>query len=187
MEHSQKLWGGGKFCNPLDFQASRLNNSLSVDKRLFHEDIIGSLAYAEILCDQKLLTKQELDQMKEGFAIILNEWKTNKIIFKNDDEDVHTVNERRLTELIGDVGKKIHVGRSRNEQVVVDMKLWMKDAIKSLLEKIAGFLTIIVDKSQKHLDVLMPGYTHLQRAQPIRFSHWLLSYGFFLQVFIYLF
>lgn len=182
MEHTGKLWGGGsRFSEHVDYSLAKLNNSLSVDKRLYQEDITGTVAWAEVLCDKDLLTKPELTKIRDAFRLILNEWQNNKIIFRNEDEDVHTVNERRLIEMLGDVGRKVHVGRSRNEQVVVDMKLWMKGAIKSLSGTMISLLETIIAKSQKHLNVIMPGYTHLQRAQPIRFSHWLLSHGFFLQ------
>ncbi|CAO1336742.1 unnamed protein product [Diamesa serratosioi] len=181
MESSSKLYGsGGRFSEQMNVTLAQLNNSLAVDKRLYAEDIRGSVAYAEILSEINLLTKSEFDQIKSAFNIILREWKNDEIVLKVDDEDVHSVNERRLIEIIGDVGRKLHTGRSRNEQVVVDMKLWMKDAIKKLLEVLSTLLETFVIQSEKHIDVIMPGYTHLQRAQPVRFSHWLLAHGFFL-------
>lgn len=179
---SAKLWGcKERFGEHIDDTLAKLNNSLPVDKRLFREDITGSLAYAEILCESALLTKEELEKIKKAFKVILEEWESDKLEFKENDEDVHTVNERRLIELIGDVGRKIHTGRSRNEQTVIDVKLWMKNAIKNLLGKICYLMSVITKTAKKNLEVLMPGYTHLQRAQPVRFSHWILSYGFFLK------
>jgi argininosuccinate lyase len=148
---------------------------------LFREDIEGSLGWAEILMDSKLITKEEFEKIQDGFKDILEEWETGKIIFKPSDEDVHTVNERRLTELIGDVGRKLHVGRSRNEQTVVDVKLWMKKSVKCVLDTIMCLISTIIEKAENNIEILMPGYTHLQRAQPVKFSHWLLSYAFFLQ------
>lgn len=163
MESSSKLYGcGGRFSDQMNVTLAQLNNSLAVDKRLYAEDIRGSVAYAEILCEINLLTKSELDQIKSAFNIILREWKSGEILLKDDDEDIHSVNERRLTEIIGDVGRKLHTGRSRNEQVVVDMKLWMKDAIRKLLEVLSTLLETFVIQSEKHIDVIMPGYTHLQ-------------------------
>lgn len=163
MESSSKLYGcGGRFSEQMNVTLAQLNNSLAVDKRLYAEDIRGSVAYAEILSEINLITKSELDQIKSAFNIILREWNNDEILLKDDDEDVHSVNERRLIEIIGDVGRKLHTGRSRNEQVVVDMKLWMKDAIKKLLEVLSTLLETFVIQSEKHIDVIMPGYTHLQ-------------------------
>lgn len=163
MESSSKLYGcGGRFSEQMNVTLAQLNNSLAVDKRLYAEDIRGSVAYAEILSEINLITKSELDQIKSAFNIILREWNNDEILLKDDDEDVHSVNERRLIEIIGDVGRKLHTGRSRNEQVVVDMKLWMKDAIKKLLEVLSTLLETFVIQSERHIDVIMPGYTHLQ-------------------------
>lgn len=163
MELSSKLYGsGGRFAKQMNVTLAQLNNSLAVDKRLYAEDIRGSVAYAEILSQINLITRSEFDQIKSAFNIILREWRNDEIQLKDDDEDVHSVNERRLIEIIGDVGRKLHTGRSRNEQVVVDMKLWMKDAIKKLLEVLSTLLDTFVIQSEKHIDVIMPGYTHLQ-------------------------
>lgn len=163
MESSSKLYGsGGRFAEQMNVTLAQLNNSLAVDKRLYAEDIRGSVAYAEILSEINLITRSELDQIKSALNIILREWRNDEIQLRDDDEDVHSVNERRLIEIIGDVGRKLHTGRSRNEQVVVDMKLWMKDAIKKLLEVLSALLETFVIQSEKHIDVIMPGYTHLQ-------------------------
>lgn len=163
MELSSKLWGcGGRFSEQMNVTLAQLNNSLAVDKRLYAEDIRGSVAYAEVLSEINLITKSEFDQIKSAFNIILCEWKNDEIELKDDDEDVHSVNERRLIEIIGDVGRKLHTGRSRNEQVVVDMKLWMKDALKKLLEVLSMLLETFVIQSEKHINVIMSGYTHLQ-------------------------
>lgn len=167
MEQKTFLWGGGggcgsRFGNGMSTSLTQLNNSLPIDKRLFHEDITGSLAYAEILCDAKIIEASELELIRDAFKIILREWEGGMMVFKEDDEDVHSVNERRLTEIIGDVGRKIHTGRSRNDQVALDMKLWMKKAISELQENIKNFLNSLVNKCEKHVDILMPGYTHLQ-------------------------
>lgn len=163
MEPSTKLWGGeGRFSCGLNVNLSQLNNSLSIDKRLFAEDIRGSLAYAEVLTDAKIIKHDELLKIKAGFDVILHEWNSGKIVIREDDEDIHSLNERRLIEIIGDVGRKIHTGRSRNDQVAVDMKLWMKSAITEVLENMKQLLNVVVKKAEDKIDVIMPGYTHLQ-------------------------
>ncbi|XP_055710154.1 argininosuccinate lyase [Phlebotomus papatasi] len=176
----KKLWGG-RFCKATNNELVKLNNSLDIDRRLFAEDIEGSRAYAIALFDQGIYTKSELDKTLKGLQQVLEEWQCGKIVFRESDEDVHTVNERRLTELIGDIGGKLHTGRSRNDQVVTDMRLWLKKAIAELNCLFLHLLGTIVRQSKDKINVLMPGYTHLQRAQTVRFSHWLLSYGFMLQ------
>lgn len=163
MEQSSKLWGGdGRFGCGMNADLSRLNNSLSIDKRLYAEDIFGSLAYAEVLCDAKIIRIDELETIQSGLKHIRREWDEGEIQFGDDDEDVHSVNERRLIEIIGDVGRKLHTGRSRNEQVAVDMKLWMKKAIGEVLGDVKCLLAVIVKKAEEKLHVIMPGYTHLQ-------------------------
>lgn len=180
IETSAKLWGG-RFKEETNKCLVELNKSIGIDKRLFKEDIDGSIAYAEILYKVELLTQIEFEKMVDGLNQVKIEWMQNKIIFLDSDEDVHTVNERRLTELIGEIGGKLHTGRSRNDQVATDMRLWMKSSIKDLIKSLVDSLTIMAIKAKENIDVIMPGYTHLQRAQPVRFSHWILSHAFALQ------
>lgn len=179
-ENKPKLWGGC-FKEETNQHLVELNKSLGTDKRLFKEDIDGSVAYAEILFKVGLLTQIEFDKIVDGLNQVKIEWIENKITFLESDEDIHTVNERRLTELIGDVGGKLHTGRSRNDQVTTDMRLWMKSSIKVLIKSLVDSIEIIANKAKENLDDIMPGYTHLQRAQPVRFSHWILSHAFALQ------
>jgi argininosuccinate lyase len=167
-KNSSSLWGcGGRFSGGMACSLTQLNNSLSIDKRLFAEDIRGSLAYAEVLCDAKIIQFVELELIRDAFKIIRREWESGEILLKDDDEDVHSVNERRLTEIIGDVGRKIHTGRSRNDQVALDMKLWMKTAITELLGVMKIFLKTVIEKSENNIHILMPGYTHLQVRERI--------------------
>lgn len=162
MTESTKLWGcGGRFTS-MDVDLQQLNNSLKVDKRLFAEDIDGSLAYAEVLKDIKILDEHELALIKQGFEIILKEWTSGTIELRDDDEDVHSVNERRLTELIGDAGRKIHTRRSRNDQVAVDMKLWVKKSVQSIICHLLCLLKVMTGRADEEIHVIMPGYTHLQ-------------------------
>lgn len=175
-----KLWGG-RFTQSTDLDLAKLNSSLKIDSRLYAEDIEGSKAYAICLAKVDILSTAELKLIHHGLDQVLEEWESESITFLPNDEDVHTINERRLTEIIGDVGGKLHTGRSRNDQVVTDMKLWMKKAIHNVMKQLILLLNTIIKVSEDNLDVICPGYTHLQQAQPIRFSHWLLSYGFSLE------
>ncbi|XP_053696601.1 argininosuccinate lyase [Sabethes cyaneus] len=173
-----KLWGG-RYSKGTDHVLSKVNNSLSVDKRLYSEDLDGSIAYAKSLTEAKLLTQSEFKVICYGLETIRDEWEKGTIKLMPRDEDVHTVNERRLIEIVGpQIGGKLHTGRSRNEQVVVDMKLWMRKAVRDVLKQLSRLIDGITDAAERYLDVLMPGYTHMQKAQPVRFSHWILSYAF---------
>lgn len=178
-----KLWGGG-IGVPVNEGLRHLNDSLTVDQRMWHEDLDGSRAYAEALCDVGILTGDELHVIKEGLTKVEHRWKTNGITFLATDEDVHTVNERLLTELIGDVGGKLHTGRSRNDQVALDVKLWMRKAVNVVMSTLLRTIECLLRVAERDIDVLMPGYTHLQRAQVVRFSHWILSHATFFKVFI---
>lgn len=178
---NNKLWGGG-INIPVNEGLLHLNNSLIVDKRMWQEDLEGSCAYAEALHDVGVLTTDELHLIKKGLTMVEMKWKTKTIVFQTTDEDVHTVNERVLTELIGEVGGKLHTGRSRNDQVALDVKLWMRKALNNVMLSVLKCITVMVQIAERDIDVLMPGYTHLQRAQAVRFSHWILSHSFFLKV-----
>lgn len=182
MASSAKLWGG-RFTAEAHETLAQLNNSLSIDKRLYKEDIQGSIAYAKALNRAKLITTVECDKIVTGLELVRQEWQENTIVFKSCDEDVHTVNERRLTELIGSgIGGKLHMGRSRNDQVSTDMRLWMKGAVKLIQGDLRSLIVdVICPRAEEWIDILMPGYTHLQRAQVIRISHWLLSYAFYFE------
>ncbi|CAH1122484.1 unnamed protein product [Ceutorhynchus assimilis] len=173
---SHKLWGG-RFTRTTDPKLEKLNCSLNLDRRMYAEDIEGSQAYARGLSKIGLLTEMENDQICSGLDEIKIEWDHNEFIVKSGEEDIHTTNERRLKELIGEPATKLHVGRSRNDQVVTDMKLWLKTNLAALEVTIKDFIQIIVNRSLKEIDIIMPGYTHLQRAQPVRWSHYLLSHA----------
>ncbi|CAG2117175.1 unnamed protein product, partial [Medioppia subpectinata] len=158
------------------------NASLRFDKRLYSADITGSIAYAKALRKCDLLKENELNLIEEGLENIRSEWQTGMFVIKEGDEDIHTANERRLKELIGaDIGGKLHTGRSRNDQVSTDMKIWLRDSIKELHKYMLKLIEVIIKRSLQYTDAIMPGYTHLQRAQPVYFSHWLLSFAFMYQ------
>lgn len=176
----QKLWGG-RFTGATDPVMEQFNASISYDKRMWKADIQGSLAYVKAIEKVGLVTENEREEITKGLNKISEEWKNGEFVLKPGDEDIHTANERRLKELIGQAAGKLHTGRSRNDQVATDMRLWLRDAIVEIKTYLTEFINVIINRANQELDVLLPGYTHLQRAQPIRWSHWLLSYGWMLK------
>ncbi len=174
------LWGG-RFAQKLDAAAWELNSSLPVDKRIAIQDVDGSLAWAEALHKAKILSNDEHAQIALGLATVKEEFASGKFSFVPSDEDIHTAVERRLTELIGATAGKLHTGRSRNDQVATDFRLWMLQAIPELNSAIENLQSAIVEQAEKPGETIMPGYTHLQRAQPILLAHWWLSHFWPLQ------
>ena len=156
------------------------NESIYYDRAFYAQDIRGSIAYARANHKLGLLTKEEFEKMVTGFDKVMQEWETDTFVIKPGvDEDIHTANERRLGEIIGvATAGKLHTGRSRNDQIATDMRLWLRDALKDIHGCLTDLLKVFAARAEKEIDQLMPGYTHLQRAQPIRWSHWLLSHGF---------
>ena len=144
--------------------------------RMWAQDLKGSMAYAKAITKVGIITEEEGAQLQEGLDKVYQEWADGTFEIKPGDEDIHTANERRLTELMGPVGGKLHTGRSRNDQVATDTRLWLVDAERDILRDLAGLLSACAEYAREHVDILMAGYTHLQPAQPIRFSHWLLSH-----------
>ena len=174
------LWGG-RFAQKLDAAAWDLNSSLPVDQRMAIQDVDGSLAWADALHQAKILSDEEHAQIAPGLATIKEEFTSGKFSFAPSDEDIHTAVERRLTELIGATAGKLHTGRSRNDQVATDFRLWMLQAIPELNSAIENLQSAIVEQAEKSGETIMPGYTHLQRAQPILLAHWWLSHFWPLQ------
>lgn len=173
---ASKLWGG-RFKDATDPVMEKFNSSLANDKVMYKEDIQGSMAYSHALEKAGLLTKEEGEDIRKGLGTILNEWNEGSFLEKPGDEDIHTANERRLKELVGEPGGKIHTGRSRNDQVALDMRLWLMNHLKKVESFVLLLLRTIVEKAEAEQETLTVGYTHLQRAQPVRWSHWLLSFG----------
>uniref|UniRef100_A0A672ZS81 Argininosuccinate lyase n=1 Tax=Sphaeramia orbicularis TaxID=375764 RepID=A0A672ZS81_9TELE len=171
-----KLWGG-RFVGDTDPIMEKFNASIGFDQRMWDADIRGSKAYAKALERARLVTSEEKDQIITGMDQISDEWSRGVFMIKPEDEDIHTANERRLKELIGAPAGKLHTGRSRNDQVVTDMRLWLRDAISTLKENALQLMSTMVERAAAEIDVLFPGYTHMQRAQPIRWSHWILSHA----------
>jgi argininosuccinate lyase len=153
------------------------NDSIAFDVRLWEADLRGSEAYAGALAKAGLITQAEAGQLKDGLQQIRREFEDGHFKIEPSDEDIHTAVERRLGELAGEVAGKLHTGRSRNDQVATDTRLWLRNEIGDLRAYLVACLANLVDQAQTQLDVILPGYTHLQQAQPIRFSHWLLNYA----------
>jgi argininosuccinate lyase len=169
------LWGG-RFSEGPDSLAARLNNSIGFDWRMAEVDIHGSLAWARALAGAGVLTEAEAGQICAGLEDILGEVQSGAFQLVPADEDVHTAIERRLTERIGAVGGKLHTGRSRNDQVATDFRLWLMEATGKLDGLLREVQAALVERAKSDLGLLMPGYTHLQRAQPILLSHWWLAH-----------
>ncbi len=174
------LWGG-RFSTKLNDQAWDLNSSLPVDQRMAVQDVDGSIAWADALHKANILLDEEHAQIALGLATVKGEFASGEFHFVPSDEDIHTAVERRLTEIIGPVAGKLHTGRSRNDQVATDFRLWMLQAIPELDSAFRLLQTALVEQAELAGETLMPGYTHLQRAQPILLSHWWLSHYWPLQ------
>lgn len=172
----KKLWGG-RFTGTTDPIMHAFNESLSYDKRMWAQDIRGSQAYAKALIACGVLSESEAHTIIQGLLSVAEEWKNGSFRIADDDEDIHTANERRLKELIGPVAGKLHTGRSRNDQVATDMRMWLLDEVDAIVTLLTDLLRVMVKRAESEVDHLMPGYTHLQRAQPIRWAHWLLSHA----------
>lgn len=169
------LWGG-RFSEPTDSDLRALNDSFAFDQRMCREDIQGSIAYARAIARAGVITEAESQQMVDGLDRVRAEFDSGTFQVKDGDEDIHTAVERRLTELIGPVAGKLHTGRSRNDQVATDFRLWVMNAIQRVDLLLERLQQTLIEQSSAHLETLMPGYTHLQPAQPITAAHWLMSF-----------
>jgi argininosuccinate lyase len=171
-----KLWGG-RFAGRTAGTVEAFTASIDIDARLYRYDIAGSIAHARMLGRQRIISSSEARRIVGGLESIQKEIEEGKFRFSAADEDVHMNIERRLIERIGRAGEKLHTARSRNDQVALDMRLYLRDELKRILPAIDGLKREIARTAKRHLNVIMPGYTHLQRAQPVLFSHHLLAYG----------
>ncbi|MBI5233223.1 MAG: argininosuccinate lyase [Deltaproteobacteria bacterium] len=171
----RKPWSG-RFTENTDRTAEGFNASIAFDQRLFSHDIKGSIAHAMTLEKAGILTRKECASIIKGLKVVEKEIASGRSVFGPDVEDIHMAIEKRLTEKIGPVGGKLHTGRSRNDQVALDVRLYLKDEIQEILGLIRTLQKTLVDVAEKNLDIVMPGYTHLQRAQPVLLSHHLLAY-----------
>ncbi len=170
-----KAWSG-RFAEPLDRLTQRFNASVSFDQRLAEFDIQGSLAHARMLARCKLISAADLAAIERGMAQILADVQVGRFAWSEEREDVHFNIEHRLTELVGDAGKRLHTARSRNDQVATDIRLWLRAQIDDIATLLTRVRTGLVDLAEKHVDTLMPGFTHMQVAQPVTFGHHLMAY-----------
>ena len=175
-----QLWGG-RFTKQTDQLVFDFNASITFDKRLFHEDVTGSIVHATMLAKQGILTEEEKKSIIEGLTGILEDVDAGKLTIDETQEDIHSFVEATLIDRIGDAGKKLHTGRSRNDQVALDMHMYMKREVAEIAELLLKFEEALLTVAKKHEKTLMPGYTHLQRAQPITFAHHMLAYFNMLQ------
>lgn len=175
-----KLWSG-RFDKPTDKIIEEFTASLSFDKRLYKEDIAGSIAHAKMLAKTGIIGVSDSDSIQEGLQEIYREIESEQFPFDIGDEDIHMAIERALIDKIGPVGGKLHTARSRNDQIALDLRLYLKKEIVLIASLIKDFQVILTEKARESKTTIMPGYTHLQRAQPILFSHHLLAYFFMLE------
>jgi len=170
-----KLWGG-RFAAETANSVEAFTASIAVDARLYRHDILGSIAHAKMLAKQRIIPARDAQKIVRGLETIRREIDHGKFAFSEADEDIHMNVERRLTKLIGPAGGKLHTARSRNDQVALDMRLYLRDEVKIIIAALQALQQGLARAAKKYLDVIMPGYTHLQRAQPVLFSHHLLAY-----------
>ncbi|HVU12167.1 MAG TPA: argininosuccinate lyase, partial [Phototrophicaceae bacterium] len=170
------LWGGGRISEPSDADLKALNDSIGFDQRMYQQDIRGSIAYALASAAAGVITPDEAETLVDGLEKVLAEFETGTFEIKPGDEDIHTAVERRLTEIVGAVGGKLHTGRSRNDQVATDFRLWVMDAVEETRLSVRELQAALVEKAEAHVETVMPGYTHVQPAQPITAAHWLMSF-----------
>jgi argininosuccinate lyase len=176
MAESKNLWGG-RFAGQTDPGFAEFNNSFRFDRRLFEADVVASIAYCQALERANVLTSEEGSQIRSALNTILETGRADKNYLDDSSvEDVHSFVESRLIELTGDLGRRLHTGRSRNDQVATDFRLWLREAIDELDKTVRNLQTAFLDFAEAHRDVAIPGYTHLQRAQPVLLAHWSLAY-----------
>ncbi len=176
----EKMWAG-RFHKALDKQADDFNSSIHFDKRMYKEDISGSVMHAKMLGDKKIISEAEKAEIIKGLGQILTGLENGDIQFDMNAEDIHMFIESELTKRIGEPGKKLHTARSRNDQVALDIRMYLANECETIGGLILKLIAAITEKAKENADAIMPGYTHLQRAQPITFAHHILTYAFMLK------
>jgi len=171
-----KMWAG-RFTKALDKQADDFNSSIHFDSRMYRQDITGSIVHAMMLSKQGIIADSEKEEIINGLSSILEDIEKGELQFDFDAEDIHMFVESELTKRIGDTGKKLHTARSRNDQVALDIRLYLRDECEEIGGMILKLIKAILEQAEKNQDAIMPGYTHLQRAQPITFAHQILAYA----------
>jgi argininosuccinate lyase len=172
---TQKTWGG-RFSGETDNRVEAFTESIRVDQRLYRQDIVASQAHARMLAEVGLLSADEADRIGSALDAIAQEIERGEFAFSVKLEDIHTHIERALIERLGDIGRKLHTGRSRNDQVVTDVKLWVRDALDGLDRRLQELQRALLEAAERERDLILPGYTHLQRAQPVLAAHYFLAY-----------
>jgi argininosuccinate lyase len=180
MPKKKPLWSG-RFAEPVDERVKRFTASVGFDRRLAEQDIAGSLAHARMLAARGILAARDLKAIERGLAAIRREIRAGRFAWSIDGEDVHLNIERRLTALVGEAGKRLHTARSRNDQVATDLRLWLRQEIDAVLAELGRLQQALVGQAARHAALVMPGFTHLQVAQPVTFGHHLLAYFEMLQ------
>ena len=175
-----KMWAG-RFDKALNKEADDFNSSIHFDSRMYKQDIIGSIVHAKMLGDKNIITEDEKAKIINGLSGILEDIENGNLPFDMDSEDIHMFIESELTKRIGDAGKRLHTARSRNDQVALDIRLYLASECEEIGKLIVNLIKAIRDKAEENTDAIVPGYTHLQRAQPITFAHHILTYAFMLK------
>ena len=171
-----KLWAG-RFAKEADSRVNDFNSSIKFDSRMYKQDIEGSIAHATMLGEAGIIEKSESDLIIAGLENILSDIETGSISFDPNAEDIHMFIEQLLTERIGDAGKRLHTARSRNDQVALDIRMYLKQEVNIILRQLKSLIETLCKKAEQNMDTVMPGYTHLQRAQPVTLAHHLLAYA----------
>src|SRR5215510_6570519 len=174
-EKGHTPWSG-RFAEPVDARVQRYTASVSFDRRLAEVDIQGSLAHARMLAACGIIAASDLADIERGLALVRDEIRAGTFEWSLAAEDVHLNIERRLTALIGDAGKRLHTARSRNDQIATDVRLWLRGEIDALSQSLRELRRAFIGLAERHVDTIMPGYTHLQVAQPVTFGHHLMAY-----------
>lgn len=172
---AKKMWAG-RFEKATDKEVNDYNSSLSFDCKMYSQDIEGSIAHSQMLAKQGVISQKDADDIKSGLLSIKEDIESGKLTFDSDAEDIHMFIEEELTNRIGDAGKRLHTGRSRNDQVALDQRLYMVDEAGEIIELLDGLLDTLIEIAKANTETYMPGYTHLQRAQPITYAHYLSAY-----------
>lgn len=170
-----KLWGG-RFEKGINENVNDFNSSIRIDKRMYKEDIKGSIAHSRMLGKENIIPEKDSQKIISGLNKILKEIEEGTLVIDDNAEDIHSFIEKTLTSYIGEEGKKLHTGRSRNDQVTLDTKLYLKKELKIVASLLLNLQEVIYDKAKRNIDTIMPGYTHMQKAQPITFAHHILAY-----------
>ncbi|MBQ9879409.1 MAG: argininosuccinate lyase [Clostridia bacterium] len=173
---ADKLWGGS-FHKRLDPAADDFNSSIRVDQRMYRQDILGSIAHSSMLASKGIISQEDAAAIRDGLAAIAAEIDSGDLTIDPAAEDIHSFIETELTKRVGDAGKRLHTARSRNDQVALDTRLYIRDRCGETMKELKALIEVICDRAEEHCSSIMPGYTHLQRAQPVTMGHYLMAYA----------